>query len=184
MLRAHPWPPLVGRLERGIESRRGCRPARLSSRFAVYGLQSIALPVVPGRDFGTYLRFYAQMFDWDSVLPMSDAVPDAAAPTRDRRDSLDLLGGYVTQALDGAAVRDLDRCWTRTALRVRRRAALVTAVALLVYPGYGILFHMLSSDSICAFVFAVWALALHPRVPRAHDGQVRVARRSRPLRRR
>ena len=37
---------------------------------------------------------------------------------------------------------------------------MVTAVALLLYPGYGILFHMLSSDSICAFVFAVWALAL------------------------
>ena len=126
---------------------------------AVYGVQSIALPVVPGRDFGTYLRFYVQMFEWDSVLPMSMLYRTPLAPLV-VGGSLDLAGGYAAQALMAVLYATSIVCWTRTALAFGRRAALVTAGALLLYPGYGILFHMLSSDSICAFVFAVWALAL------------------------
>ena len=158
VLRAHPWPTFLGRLERGIESRRGAALLFLVA-LAVYGLQSIALPVVPGRDFGTYLRFYVQMFEWDSVLPMSMLFRTPLAPLV-VGGSLDLLGGYATQALMAVLYATSIVCWTRTALAFGGRAALVTAVVLLLYPGYGILFHMLSSDSICAFVFAVWALAL------------------------
>ena len=149
---------LLGRLEHGIESRRGAALLFLVA-LAVYGLQSIALPVVPGRDFGTYLRFYVQMFEWDSVLPMSMLFRTPLAPLL-VGGSLDLAGGYATQALMAALYATSIVCWTRTALAFGRRAALVTAAALLLYPGYGILFHMLSSDSICAFVFALWALAL------------------------
>ena len=126
---------------------------------AVYGLQSIALPVVPGRDFGTYLRFYAQMFEWDSVLPMSMLFRTPVAPLV-VGGSLDLVGGYGTQVLMAGLYATSTVCWTRTALVFGRRAALLTAAVLLLYPGYGILFHMLSSDSICAVAFAVWALAL------------------------
>jgi hypothetical protein len=126
---------------------------------AVYGVQSIALPVVPGRDFGTYLRFYVQMFDWDSVLPMSMLFRTPVAPLV-VGGSLDVLGGYGTQVLMGMLFAASILCWTRVALVFSRRAALVTAAALVLYPGYGILFHMLSSDSICAFAFALWALAL------------------------
>ena len=149
---------LLGRLERGIESRRGAALLFLVA-LAVYGLQSIALPVVPGRDFGTYLRFYVQMFEWDSVLPMSMLFRTPLAPLV-VGGSLDLAGGYATQALMAVLYATSIVCWTRTALAFGRRAALVTAAALLLWPGYGILFHMLSSDSICAFVFAIWALAL------------------------
>jgi hypothetical protein len=126
---------------------------------AVYGLESIALPVVPGRDFGTYLRFYVQMFDWDSVLPMSMLFRTPVAPLV-VGGSLDVLGGYGTQVLMGMLFAASILCWTRVALVFSRRAALFTAAALALYPGYGILFHMLASDSICAFVFALWALAL------------------------
>ena len=124
-----------------------------------YGLQSIALPVVPGRDFGTYLRFYVQMFEWDSVLPMSMLFRAPLAPLV-VGGSLDLAGGYAVQALLTVLYGTSIVCWARVAAAFGRTAALVTAGALLVYPGYGILFHMLSSDSICAFAFAVWALAL------------------------
>ena len=148
----------VERCESGMGSRRGVA-ALFAVAVAVYGLQSLALPVVPGRDFGTYLRFYVQMFEWDSVLPMSMLYRTPLAPLV-VGGSLDLVGGYVTQALMAVLYATSIVCWTRTALAFGRRAALVTAVALLLYPGYGILFHMLSSDSICAFVFAVWALAL------------------------
>src|SRR5262249_31093526 len=50
--------------------------------------------------------------------------------------------------------------WTSTALVFGRRVALVTALALLLFPGYSILFHGLASDPIAATTFAAWALAL------------------------
>ena len=37
----------------------------------VWTLQSIAWPVVAGRDLGTYLRYYAQMWDLHAVLPQA-----------------------------------------------------------------------------------------------------------------
>jgi hypothetical protein len=148
----------LARLESGIATRRGTVALTVVA-LAVYGIQSVALPIVPGRDFGTYLRFYAQMFDWDSVLPMSMLFRTPVAPLV-VGGSLDLVGGYGTQVLMAMLFGASILCWTRVALVFSRRAALVTAAALVLYPGYGILFHMLSSDSICAFVFALWALAL------------------------
>ena len=149
---------LLSRLEVGIGTRRGSAVV-FAVALLVYGAQSIALPIVPGRDFGTYLRFYVQMFEWDSVMPMSMLFRTPLAPLL-VGGSLDLIGGYGTQALMAALYATSIVCWTRTALVFGDRAALLTALALLLYPGYGILFHMLSSDSICAFAFALWALAL------------------------
>jgi hypothetical protein len=149
---------LLGRLEQAVATRRGA-VALFALALAVYALQSIALPIVPGRDFGTYLRFYAQMFEWDSVLPMSMLFRTPVAPLV-VGGSLDLAGGYGAQVVMAALYAASIVCWTRVALSFGARAALLTAAALLLYPGYGILFHMLSSDSICAVVFAVWGLAL------------------------
>jgi hypothetical protein len=149
---------LLARCERAIASRRGATVLFVVA-LAVYGLQSVALPLIPGRDFGTYLRFYVQMFDWDSVLPMSMLFRTPVAPIV-VGGSLDLVGGYGTQVLMAVLYAISIVCWTRVALVFSRRAALLTAAALLLYPGYGILFHMLASDSICAVVFALWALAL------------------------
>jgi hypothetical protein len=149
---------LLMRLENGIGTRRGTALLVVVA-LAVYAVQSVALPVVPGRDFGTYLRFYVQMFEWDSVLPMSMLYRTPVAPLV-VGGSLDLAGGYAAQTLMAALYATSIACWTRTALVFGPRAALVTAGALLLYPGYGILFHMLSSDSICAFLLAVWSLLL------------------------
>ena len=148
----------VARLEGGIATRRGTVVV-LGIALGVYGLESIALPVIPGRDFGTYLRFYVQMFDRDSVLPMSMLFRTPVAPLV-VGGSLGLLGGYGTQVVLALLYATSIVCWIRVALTFSRRAALVTAAALVLYPGYGILFHMLASDSICAFVFALWALTL------------------------
>lgn len=149
---------LVVLLESGIGTRGGAL-VLFAVALAFYGLQSVALPVVPGRDFGTYLRFYVQMWDWDSVLPMSMLFRTPLAPLV-VGGSLDFVGGFGAQVLMALLYAFSIVCWTWTALAFGRRAALVTAIALLVYPGYGILFHMLASDSICAVAFAAWALAL------------------------
>jgi hypothetical protein len=145
-------------LESRIETRRGTL-ALFACGVGVYALQSVALPVVPGRDFGTYLSFYVQMWDWDSVFPMSMLFRTPVAPLL-VGGTLDLLGGWGAQALMAVLYAASIVAWSRTAGAFGSRAALLTAAALLVYPGYGILFHMLSSDSICAAVFAGWGLAL------------------------
>ena len=126
---------------------------------AVFGLRSIALPVIPGRDFGTYIGYYVQMWDWHSVVPMSMLYRTPLAPLV-IGGTLDLVGGWgleVVMALLFAASVVL---WTRTALAFGPRTALVAAVALLVYPGYGILFHTPASEPVVAAAFAAWALAV------------------------
>lgn len=130
-----------------------------ASGLAVYGLQSIALPLLAGRDVGTYTRYYAQMFEWDSVLPMSMLYRTPVAPLVVGLP-LDLGGGWLAQIVMGALFALSVLAWSSVAARFGPRAALLTAVALLLYPGYGILFHRLSSDSVFAASFAAWALLL------------------------
>src|SRR5687768_17015516 len=81
---------VLAALERGIASRRG-QTTLFAIALAVYALQSIALPVIAGRDLGTYLFFYVQMFEWDSVLPMSMLFRTPVAPLL-VGGSLDLVG--------------------------------------------------------------------------------------------
>ena len=145
-------------LESRVGTRRGGATV-FAVALLVFGLRSIALPVIPGRDFGTYVGYYVQMWDWHSVVPMAMLFRTPLAPLV-IGGTLDLFGGWgllVVMALLFAASVVL---WTRTALTFGPRAALVTAVALLVYPGYGILFHTPASEPVAAAAFAVWALAL------------------------
>ena len=125
----------------------------------VFGLRSIALPVIPGRDFGTYIGYYVQMWDWHSVVPMSMLYRTPLAPLV-IGGTLDLLGGWGLEVVMALLFAASVVSWTRTALAFGSRAALVTAVALLVYPGYGILFHTPASEPVVAAAFAAWALAV------------------------
>ena len=125
----------------------------------VYGLRSIALPAIPGRDFGTYLNYYAQMWDWDSVTPMSMLYRTPLAPLV-VGGALDLAGGWGLQVVMALLFALSIVVWTRVALVFGRRAALLTAAALLVYPGYGFLFHLPASEPVVALAFGLWALAL------------------------
>lgn len=148
----------LARLERGIGTTGG-GVALFALAIGVHSLQSVALPVVPGRDFGTYLSFYVQMSEWDSVFPMSMLFRTPVAPVL-VGGSLDLLGGWGAQALMAVLFAASIVAWSRVAGAFGGRTALLTSAALLLYPGYGILFHMLSSDSICAAAFAGWGFAL------------------------
>jgi len=148
----------LARAEAGVATRRGGL-VLFAVGLAVYALQSIALPVIPGRDFGTYLRFYDQMWEWESVLPMSMLFRTPLAPLV-IGVSLDAAGGYGAQVVLAVLYAASILAWSRAALAFGRRAALLTAVVLLLYPGYGILFHGLASEPIAAAAVAAWALAL------------------------
>ena len=126
---------------------------------AVFGVRSIALPVIPGRDFGTYIGYYVQMWDWHSVVPMSQLYRTPLAPLV-IGGTLDLLGGWGLEMVMALLFAASVVAWTRTAFAFGPRAALLTAVALLVYPGYGILFHTPASEPVAAAAFAAWGLAV------------------------
>ena len=91
--------------------------------------------------------------------PDVHALPDPSGAAR-RGGTLDVLGGWGLQTAMGLLFATSLVLWTRTALTFGPRAAIVTAAALLVYPGYGILFHTPASEPVAAVAFAAWALAV------------------------
>ncbi len=146
------------RIEAGVGSRRGTL-LLFGAAVVVFSLESVALPVIPGRDFGTYLRYYAQMWDWHSVWPMTMLYRTPIAPLVVGLP-LDVVGGWGAEIVMTILFAASVVAWTFAALPFGRRTALLTALALLLFPGYTILFHTLSSDPIAAAAIAGWALAL------------------------
>ena len=125
---------------------------------AVFALQSVALPVSPGRDMERYLHLYLQLWNYPPVLP---------AQINDRGLLAGLgvgvpleLGGVATELWLAVLFAASIVAWASIALSFGVRAALVTSGLLLVYPGYGIVFHGLSGDPLFAAGFAGWAVAL------------------------
>ena len=115
------------------------------------------MPLIGGRDFGTYLGAYVELFQSDPIdlgyvlgrTPIAPLVVGAL---------LDPFGGALAElgvsALYGAAVT----AWFLAARTFGGRAALAMAAVLLLYPSYAILFHELASDAVFAVAFALWSL--------------------------
>src|SRR5262245_62106158 len=129
----------------------------IGASVVVWILQSIAWPVIAGRDLGTYLRYYAQMWDLHAVLPQAmvgrtPVTPLVAGLTLE-------VGGFAVELLMAVLFVASVVAWTLTAAAFGRRPAVVVAALLLLYPGYGALFHQFSSDALSAAGFAFWSLA-------------------------
>lgn len=142
----------------GLDGRRGL-VLLFCLASASYALQSVALPLVGGRDLGTYLRMYSELASWRSIQPMAMLFRTPLAPVL-IGVPLDILGALALQALMGLLYAGSIVAWAATASAFGRRAALLVAGALLLYPGYAILFHTAASDSVFAAVFSLWGLAL------------------------
>lgn len=136
----------------------------------VWWLQAVVMPLEAGRDFGTYLGAYAQLFhshpiDLGYLLGRTPLAPLLAGAL------LDFRGGVLAEPVMSLLYATSILAWFLTARTFSRRAALLVVAVLLAYPGYGILFHELSSDSVFAAAFALWSLLV-----------VRVLRAPTPLR--
>lgn len=126
---------------------------------AVWWLQALVIPLASGRDLGTYLGDYVQLFqahpiDLGYVLgrtPLASLVAGGL---------LQFAGGAFAEPVMSVLYAGSIVAWFLTARRFGGAAAVATALVLLLYPGYGILFHELSSDPIFAAAFAGWVLLL------------------------
>jgi hypothetical protein len=123
----------------------------------VYAFRAIGWPLIGGRDLDEYLYDYIQFLDWHPLLPWSmlfrtpvPGIVDGAA--------LDVAHGLFAEALMAVLFAGSVSVWTLAARAYSARAALLVAVALLIYPAWGLMFHELSSEPVFCAGFALWAL--------------------------
>ncbi len=124
---------------------------------AAWWVEALVIPLGPGRDLGTYLGAYAQIFhshpiDLGYVLGRTPIAPVIVGGL------LDFAGGALAEPVVSLLFAGSVVALFLAARRFGAAAALLTAVVLLLYPGYAILFHELSSDAIFAAAFAGWSL--------------------------
>jgi hypothetical protein len=125
---------------------------------AVFALQSAVLPVYPGRDMSRYVQSFLQLFYDEPIFP---SVVNTRGPLASLGVGVPLeLGGWAAEVWLGLLYASSIVAWACVGRVFGARTALLTAVLLLVYPGYGILFHELSSDALFAAAFAGWAVLL------------------------
>jgi hypothetical protein len=121
--------------------------------------QAVAWPLVAGKNLDQYLLTYVQLFDRHPLLPWAPLFrgPGAGVVIG---PLLSLDGGGLAEPAAAVLFAVSIVAWSAAALWFGRRAAILTAFALLLYPGYGALFHEFASEIVMATVFSVWALAV------------------------
>ena len=144
-------------------------PAIVAAALAVYAAVSVALPLEPGRDLARYLIAYLQLFDGHVVYPQAILMRAPVTPVV--AGGLLDAGAIVSEVAAAALYAVSILLWWSVARRVSPVAGLLTAVALLAYPGYVILFHQLSSDLLFAVGFALFALLAARALERPSAGR-------------
>jgi hypothetical protein len=124
---------------------------------AVYAFRAAAWPLIVGRDLDEYLYDYIQFLDRHPLLPWSMLFRTPVPGIVDGA-SLDVAHGLFAEPLLAVLFAGSVVAWTAAARAYSPRAALLVAVALLVYPAWGLMFHELSSEPIFCAGFALWAL--------------------------
>ena len=155
-------------VERLVEGR-WAAPSLVAAALLVYAAVSAAVPLAAGRDFGRYLIVWAQLFDRDVVYPYAlvSRPPGTALVAGPLLEAGPLAAEVGMALLYAGSVL----AWVAVARRFGPAAAVATAAALLLYPGYAILFHRLSSDALFAAAFALVALLVARALDRPSAGR-------------
>jgi hypothetical protein len=123
---------------------------------AAYAIRAIAWPLKTGRDLDEYLLAYAQLLDSDPVAPWSLLFRTPLTPVVDGA-VLDVAGGALAEPALAVLYAGSIVAWSAAARVFGPRVALATAAALLLYQGYAVIFHEVSSEAVFAAAFAGWA---------------------------
>jgi hypothetical protein len=124
---------------------------------AVYWIEAIGWPVEKGRDAWDYLSYFLELPFGDPLFP---ALMVFRTPVTPIVLGVPLVAGGVVllEIVLGIMYALSIVAWSAAAHTCGRVPALLTAIALLLYPGYAGLFHEASSDPVFACGFALWAL--------------------------
>jgi hypothetical protein len=152
------WKPgrLVHRAVSLAESRRGIAVVFVVA-LGVWWLEALAMPLAQGRDLQTYLGGYIQLFQ-SHPIDLGYVLGRTPGATLVIGGLLQFAGGALAAPVVSLLYAASIVAWFLTARLFSVRAALLTTLVLLIYPGYGILFHELGSDAIFAAAFAGWSL--------------------------
>jgi hypothetical protein len=124
--------------------------------FGMYWLQALAWPFQRGRDTWDYFAFYLSMFHEHTPFQLLMLFRVPIAPL--------VLG--VPMQIGGAALLQVVLAllfagtvvtWAATAARFAPSAAVLTGAALVLWPGFGLMFHEPASDCVSAATFALLA---------------------------
>jgi hypothetical protein len=124
-----------------------------------YAIRSIAWPLQAGRDLDEYMLAWIQLFDHDVLLPWSLLFRTPATPLFVGA-SLDAFDGRLAEPLLGLVYAASIVCWAAAARYFGAWVAISVAAVLLLYQGYALMFHELSSEPMFAAAFSLWALLL------------------------
>ncbi len=144
--------------------------AAFCAALAVHAAESLVWPVAEGRDYVTYMRVYAEMWHWESVIPWELMWRMPLAPAL-LGPPLDVGGPTLARIAIAVAFAATIVVWLRVGLRFGPATALLLPAALLAYPAFGVLFHRYSSDAVTGLVFAGFALALARAYERPSPGR-------------
>jgi hypothetical protein len=122
----------------------------------VYALEAVGWPLIGGRDLDEYLYDYVQFFDWEPLLPWSMLFRTPVPGLLDGA-GLDVAGGFFAEPLMAVLFAGSVVAYAAAARAFSTHAALLVAIALLVYPAYALIFHEVSSEAPMAAAFALWA---------------------------
>lgn len=136
----------------------------------VYAFRAIGWPLTAGRDLDEYVYAYLQLLDADPVLPWSLLFRTPVTPVV-AGFSLDMLDGALAEVVFALLFACSVLAWSVAARFFGPWVAIAVAVALLVYPAYGILFHAVNSEPVFATAFALWALLVVRAVDRPSTGR-------------
>ena len=124
-----------------------------------YAIRSIAWPLHAGRDLDEYIYAWVQLFDHDVLLPWSMLFRTPATPVFVGA-ALDAFDGRFAEPLMALLYAGSIVCWAAAARYFGAWAAISVAAVLLLYQGYALMFHEISSEPLFAAAFALWALLL------------------------
>ncbi|HEU5207664.1 MAG TPA: hypothetical protein VFT94_08665, partial [Gaiellaceae bacterium] len=146
------------RLER-LASRRSGAVVLFVLALGAYTVRAIAWPLQAGRDLDEYIYAWVQLFDRDVLLPWSLLFRTPVTPLFVGA-SLDAFDGRVAEPLMALLYAGSIVCWAAAARYFGTWAAIAVAAALVLYQGYALMFHEISSEPVFAASFALWALLL------------------------
>lgn len=122
---------------------------------AVFAIQSTGWPTAPGRDLESYVAVYVDFWHTDAVFPAEMLSRTPVAPLV-VGGILDLGSPLVVELFAALLFAGTVLLHANTARLFGSGPAVVVAAALILYPGYGVVFHELASEIVFAAGFAVW----------------------------